>query len=873
MAEQTGFLTRTAVRECSETIVNAVCKLIDLLGFCELLNAKARYQAQKCSQEDEIIKSRKSDKYGDHVHLTMCIKAGTQSCRQGFSIADLIAQTEFRQATNPAEYMKTSKGKALNLGVNAFHDMESSRFQQSPVISRLQDVMLPTYSGDLDDLVKSTRTQTSSDRKAPERTSHDSGSVTGHGLDKPGLVPTRQNQKSSAITSSDLSKRTEEEWEYMSSHEERYVTLGPLLDACEACKKEKGWKKRKRGMRRTTAALRATEGIIGPEFAAGAIEIAEQRSGYAFSGRIREASRSPAPDDAIFLEFTEQARDFTHCTPISKLSNVPGSNTQVFDQTSEDNLGVLETTDTQILQPAETVHEDMREDDLGALDSEGSHPLQYDGVSLQQMEKETTSLHVTEFPDGPESDVQLSDNMSEDNPGELETREARILQYDGACSEGMGEKTPDTPLNEASDALELENRLLELLSEYIKANPEPRNTQCSHDHGTLCEQTRESTPGMQAREGAYTTEPRINLLEQATEIARYTQQKQATVALQQYWDFLDQISETPLRFDVPEETGALEPYVDILRRCPFSEKIELRVMNEIFATPEPLAQVNTQAKQSLPSLPSKTGPNAIGSQRRWPEQTTPRVQLPKGTDAPEPYVDILRRCPLSEKIELEPMNEIFATRKPIAKAIHQASLVDRIDLLRLPEGTYPRKPSTETKVAGQTPPPLQGLTDRVGSLQPLQPIGGYQRCLPSKNKAYGRDRPSGPPVQAFPPAEPQKDPQQKAKTGNIGAPVQQQPQPKAPPLFSYLWFKLQNESRQGGYSGNVSRQIQTPFAGRPTKSISAPMRQQGQHQANVRATTDRQLVPISTRSSVSSFPRCRLQESADVRGPLIGTGK
>lgn len=774
-----AFMTKTAVRDYSHTVLNADCKLIDFLGLCELQNARARYQAQKCLEEDEIIKESKSDKYGDHIHLTMCIKTGTQPRRQGFILADLIAQTEFRQAINPDEYMKTSKGKPLNLGVDTFRDMESSSVQQSPVISRLRDVMLPNYLADPDDLVKSTRTQTSSEREAPERTSHDSGSVMGHGPEEKSLVPKRQSNKCNAITRSDLSKRTEEEWEYMSSCEERYVTLVPLLDACKACKKDKGRKKAKSGKRRNTTSLRVTEATIGPESDAGANEIAEQTSEDAPSGQIPEASRAPEPDDAVFLEFTEQTRENSPCTPILEVSNAPESDTQVFDQMSDANLGVPEPRDTQILQHDEAVYEQMSEDNLGALDTKDSQPLQYDEVSLEQMEKAATAVQVIERSDDSDSDVQIFDQMSEDILGELETRDTHILQYDGASSERMGEKTPDVQLRGGSDALELdtnsvdevigdalgepekrdrhtlqhdgafpeqvgentvdmqvmegsdapefETRLLTQLSEYIKDNPETGNTQHSHNHGILFEQIGASTPEMQAIEGANAVEPHTHVHEQSIENARFTQATQRTVATQQYWEFLDQISETPLHIQVPEETSALEPYVDILRQCPFSGRIELKTMNGIFATPEPMAQTNRQAKQSPPNLQSRQGTNAIQHNRKWPEQAIPRIQVPKGTDAPEPYVDILRRCPFSEKIELRPMNEIFATREPMAKAIRQASFVDRIDLLNLPPGIYPREPSTETKVARQTPLPPQGFADRFNSLQ--FPDGAYlQNC-------------------------------------------------------------------------------------------------------------------------------------------------
>ncbi|MDI1493274.1 MAG: hypothetical protein OHK93_005062 [Ramalina farinacea] len=759
-------MTKAAVRDCSQTVLSADSKLIDFIGLCELQDARARYHAQECLQEDEIMKTRVSDKYGDHVHLTICVKTGTQPGRQEYSLADSIAQTEFRKAINPAEYMKTSKGKAVNLGVDTLRDLKSSSVQQSPVISRLRDVMLPNYSGDLDDLVDSTHTQTSSEREATERTSHGPGSVMGDGPEEKSYEPKRQNNKGNAIAGSDLARRTEQEWDYMNSREERHVMLVPLLDSCKACKKEKGRERGGKRKRRNDTSLPVTEATNDPDSDGGAHEFTGETSEDAPGVEATAASTAPEPNDVIFEEFTEQTLEETLCMPITEVSYAPELDRPSFDEMSEESPHAPDTRDEQTFQHDGAVFEQTSGENLGALITKASQSPSHHEVSSVQMEKKTGGGQ-RERSDVPDPDMQVFDQTREDILPELETRETHTLQYDGASSERMGEKTHDMQSKEGSDApgpanksvdeavedilgepektdrpdlqhdgafseqvgektvdvqavegsddLEFEKRLLDQLSEYIKGNPETNNTPYFQEDGT---------------EGANAMEPRIHVREHSIENARFKQATQRTIDTQQYWDFLDQISETPLRIQVPDETSALEPYVDILRRCPFSAKIELTTMNGIFAAPEPMAQTNRQAKQSLPTLQSRHGTNAIQHNRKWPEQAVPRIQVPKGTDAPEPYVDILRRCPFSEKIELRPMDEIYATREPMAKAIRQASFVDRIDLLKLPEGIYPRKPSTETKVARQTPLPLPGYADQVDGLQ--IPYGDYLQNYPTE---------------------------------------------------------------------------------------------------------------------------------------------
>ena len=533
-------MTRTAVRESFVTVASVGRKLIDLLGLCELSNARALHEAEKSEEIDEIINGGNSDKYGDHIHLTMCERTRNQPPKQRSSLAELIAQSEIKQAVNLDEYMRASNGKALDFGVNAFRDMESSSVQQSPVISRLHDVVLPNYFAELDGLVKATHNQKESEREARERTLEDPDFMMSAGPEE------TQNITGNAVSRSDMCKRTEEEWEYMSSREERYVMLVPLLDACEACRKEKRESKVKRGRARNTTALQSSEATNGFRSEGGADEIVQKTPENAPFVELTEALQAPEVDDAIFLEFTQETRENTPCMLISEVSNAPESDTQILGDTGEDTLGVPDTRDTQILQHDAAVFEQMSEDNLqfGTQDPES---LQHDEVFFEQMEKTTTGIEVAERSDAP--DIQVLDQMREDNLREPETLGTHTLQ-----------------------------------------------------HNIGFERIGESTPWLQAIEGTNAMEPDKHAPERSTDDSPFPPATQGKDAMQQYSEFLDRISENPKRFQGPEAPDGLEPYVDILRRCPFSEKLDLRPMNTIFATPEPMAQADWQAKPSLASF-------------------------------------------------------------------------------------------------------------------------------------------------------------------------------------------------------------------------------------------------------------------------------
>ena len=185
----------------------------------------------------------------------------------------------------------------------------------------------------------------------------------------------------------------------------------------------------------------------------------------------------------------------------------------------------------------------------------------------------------------------------------------------------------------------------------------------------------------------------------------------------------------------------------------------------------------------------------------------------------------------------------------------------------------------ESNLQSQHPPPQEFrpvYPPRVSQQQSWLDIGGediLQWDTPLSQESWIPQPVVRPPMQAFPPPKSWKDPRQEGNTREIGAPVLPQAQPKVPPLFSYPWFQLRNGSRRGNVAGDMGRQIQTPLKGRPTESIPAPMRQQGQHQVKWRPDTGGRLVSRSKKPSVSSFLWRRLQKEADVGGPLRETGK
>ena len=644
----------------------------------------------------------------------------------------------------------------------------------------------------------------------------------------------------------------------------------------------------------------------------------------------------------------------------------------------------------------------MSEDNLSDPETRDTHILQYDGASSERMGDKTPDMQSKEGSDAPELANKSVDGAMEDILREPEKADRPNFQHDGAFSEQASEKTVDVQVVEGSDDSEFEKRLLDQLSEYIKGNPETNNTLCFHEDGTG---------------EADAMEPRIHSRENSIENARFEQATQRTVATQQYWDFLDQISETPLRIQVPDETSALEPYVDILRRCPFSGKSELTTVNGIFAAPEPMAQTNWQAKQSLPNLQSRygteresvlavpppqdfghlnltglheqqysaelgieddfelerppthdfrpsnltgdhqqQGSRELGIEEDFALEAPPILEYrplnlagahnqqrsaelglegnfalegppTQGIGVPNFEAPLLyqrpseletegnlaleglltkdfgswnltgahqQERPLELGMESNFVLEGLALEQPPRQASMQSELAstrqhqhssdramegdarsnggwsNNLGPERLPGAwqlqqsnswnmcpqradTYSQnmtpfhfpdtrqqqcsvEVSREGNLQWEHPPPQEFrplYPPRVSQQQPWLDIGGksiLQWDTPLSRESWNPRPAVGPPVQAFPPPRSWSHPRQEGNTKDIGAPVQPQVQPKAPPLFSYPWFKLRDESRQRGNLIDMSRQIQTPLTARSTKSIPAPMRQQGQHQ-------------------------------------------
>ena len=245
----------------------------------------------------------------------------TQPRRRESSLADLIAQSEVRKATNEDEYMRTSNDKTVDLVMDACRDLESSSVQQSPVMSRLHDVMLPKYSEDLVGLGEFMHTQGCPESEIARR-----NSVTGADPEANSSEPKRQIIEDTDVSRIPLSSRTETEWEYMSSREERFVTLVPLSDACTPCEMEKRGKPHH---------VLVTEATNDPERDRGSFELTEQTP---------QALRTAAPDYGVSLGFAGQMRGNTACMQATEGSNAPEPDMHFL------NIGAPEARNTQTLQ-------------------------------------------------------------------------------------------------------------------------------------------------------------------------------------------------------------------------------------------------------------------------------------------------------------------------------------------------------------------------------------------------------------------------------------------------------------------------------------------------------------------------------------------